>query len=185
MGSPFSPFDAGGGARPNPGGPSPSGSPFGAPGGRPPFGGPPSNSAVGQHSPAAMSSTGSSPFGSSPFGTSESSPFTQPATPSASASTLVTSPTAILAVAIGIALFGLILGAYGWGTILALVGWVLAGPIAIGTMAYFVQQDSVRRTDPNYLIRPNLNLYYIGAAVSAFAGIVVTAVSAALWVGHL
>jgi hypothetical protein len=77
------------------------------------------------------------------------------------------------------------LGVYGWGTVLALVGWVLAGPVTIGTMAYFVQKDAARRADPNYLVHPNMNAYYIGAVASALVGIVVTAVSAALWVGHL
>ena len=72
-----------------------------------------------------------------------------------------------------------------WDSVLALIGWVLAGPVAIGVMAFFVQQDATRRADPNYLVQPNMNVYYFGAALSAVVGIVVTAISAAFWVGHL
>lgn len=82
-------------------------------------------------------------------------------------------------------MIGIVLGALGWNSWLALVGWALAGPMAIGVMAYFVQKDAARRADPNYLIQLNMNVYYVGAALSAVVGILVTAVGAAFWVGHL
>lgn len=87
--------------------------------------------------------------------------------------------------ACGIALVGLVVGIVAWASAAAIVGWVVSGPIAIGTLAAFVLVDTKRRSEPIYAspgwTRP---LYSVAMAVS-IAGIVVGAVGFALWVGRL
>lgn len=90
----------------------------------------------------------------------------------------------ILLVAAAIAVAGIAVGAFGWDHWLAVVGWVLAGPIAIGVMAYFVQTDTKKRAAGTYVAPPNMNLLYVGATAAAVIGILVSAVGAAYWVGH-
>ena len=99
--------------------------------------------------------------------------------------TIVKPPTALLAVAAGVAVIGAVLAAVGWGSWIAGVGWVLAGPVAIGVMALYVAADTKRRAEPVYLRPEWLTMAYAAVAVLAVAGIVVSALSVAFWVGRL
>lgn len=108
-------------------------------------------------------------------------------TPSSAGSplTVVSPPTALLAVAAGVAAVGIVLAAVGWGGPLAVIGWALSGPIAIGVMAFYIATDTRRRAEPVY-VRPDwLTFAYPAVAMLAVSGIVVCAISVAFWVGRL
>lgn len=83
-----------------------------------------------------------------------------------------------------VAIIGIALGVFGWDNWLSVVGWVLAGPIAIGVMAFFVQTDTKKRAAATYVAPPNMSFFYVGATAAAVIGILVSAAGAAYWVGH-
>jgi hypothetical protein len=93
-------------------------------------------------------------------------------------------PIGLLAVAIAFGITGIVLGAVGWDHWLAIVGWVLAGPVAIGVLAFYIARDTAKRALPTYL-RPDVTGALYGAAVLiVVAGVIVSAAGFAIWVGH-
>jgi hypothetical protein len=93
-------------------------------------------------------------------------------------------PVMFLIIAAALALVGIVLGVLGWGSWLAIVGWVFAGPIAIGVLALFVAKDTDKRALPTYLRPDGIGLLYAGVSLLVVAGIIVSALGFAFWVGH-
>ncbi|MFG1929940.1 hypothetical protein ACGFK1_04705 [Mycobacterium sp. NPDC048908] len=112
-------------------------------------------------------------------------PFSPPPSSAGDPLTVVSPPTALLAVAAGVAAIGVVLAAVGWGGPIAVIGWALAGPVAIGVMALYLATDTKRRAEPVYLRPEWLTMAYAAVAVLAVAGIVASALSVAFWVGRL
>jgi hypothetical protein len=93
-------------------------------------------------------------------------------------------PTRLLAAAAGVAVVGGIVGGVACGQGYALIGWALAGPVAIGVLAFFVLTDTKRRTAPTYVQPPGMARLYFGAAAVVAIAIIVSAIGAAYWVGR-
>lgn len=94
-------------------------------------------------------------------------------------------PVSLLAVAAATAVAGIGLGAIGSDSWIALVGWVFAGPLAIGVLAFYVRQDTSRRAMATYLSPTGIGAMYTCVAVLVVIGIIVSALGVAYWVGHL
>lgn len=124
----------------------------------------------------------SHPSGSgAPFGTGKAFPSSDP---SSDVLTPVSPPTALLAVVAATAMAAVAIGVIGWANPLAVLGWVLAGPIAIGVLALFVHEDTKRRAAAIY-VRPDwIKAAYVTVAVVVVAAIIVTALATAFWVGR-
>jgi hypothetical protein len=93
-------------------------------------------------------------------------------------------PTVLLAVAAAGAVVGIVGGAIGWGSWMAAIGWAFAGPIAIGVMALYFAKDTGRQAAPVYARPGWLTWAYLVVGVLAAAGIVVSALGVAFWIGH-
>lgn len=79
---------------------------------------------------------------------------------------------------------GVVVGALFWDEWISVIGWVVAGPLAIGVIAWFTTRDTARQAAPLY-VRPDwLTLGYVGALLLIAAGIVVSTVGFALWMGR-
>lgn len=100
--------------------------------------------------------------------------------------TIARPPSAFIAAAGGLALIGVVLGAvFGGSGPLAVVGWLAAGPLAIGTLSAFTLVDTSRRatsvyTEPSW-VKP---AYWTVLAVAA-VGIILCALRIADWIGRL
>jgi hypothetical protein len=94
-------------------------------------------------------------------------------------------PLALLGLATAIAAAGvLIAGVWGAAVVAAAVGWSLAGPGAIGVLAFYTLVDTRRRTDAVYSA-PSWNGVAYWAVVSVcLIGITVGAWHLALWAGR-
>jgi hypothetical protein len=116
--------------------------------------------------------------------------FGQPAAVAPGATLQTAGPPLIwFAVALGLALLGVIIGVLGavlglgWPT--AVGGWLLAGPIAIGALALYTRVDTRRRTEFIYSAPGwTTTLYWVVLAV-CLVGIAVGAWQIALWAGRL
>lgn len=95
-------------------------------------------------------------------------------------------PLPYLAAAAAISLVALLLAAL-LGAIpgLAIIAWVLAGPIAIGVLAYYLKVDTTERARPIYAAPNWLRPAYIVALVLCGIAVVIAALRIALWVGRL
>ncbi|WP_026927066.1 hypothetical protein [Granulicoccus phenolivorans] len=99
--------------------------------------------------------------------------------------TVTKPPAYLLLIAAGLALVAGVVALLLNNPIVAIVCWVVAGPIAIGVIAYFVIRDTYARSSgvygaPNW-VKP---LYYTAIALCLVC-ILVPAVRIALWVGTL
>ncbi len=99
--------------------------------------------------------------------------------------TVAEPPVTLLAVAAATALIGAVVAIIMWATWIAVIGWVLAGPVAIGVMANFVFKDTERRAEPVYLQPQWMTLAYVGVAVITLVSIFASALSVAYWAGRL
>lgn len=114
------------------------------------------------------------------------SPTASPATSvSAGPLAIAKPPTPVLAVGAAVVVVGAVLAAVCWASWIALIGWALAGPVAIGVLAFYVARDTARRAEPIYLRPDWLTMAYAAVASLAVIGIVVSSLSVALWVGRL
>jgi len=95
-------------------------------------------------------------------------------------------PLPYLGAAAAIALLALLLAA-ALGTVpgLAITAWVLAGPVAIGVLAYFIKADTTQRARPIYAAPGWLRPAYVAALVLCGAAVIVAALRIAFWVGRL
>lgn len=68
---------------------------------------------------------------------------------------------------------------------LAMIGWVLAGPIAIGVLAAFTRVDTHRRTVAVYSAGHWIRTGYWGVLATCLVGVGIAAWQIALWAGRL
>ena len=164
--NPLGPGPTGSGAPQQPG--PQAGGPFGGPA-QNPFGGP----APGP--------------GQAPRGANQPGPFGAPGAPSGSSGESlepVGPPLGILAAAALLAVAGIVVGAVFWGASLSSLGWLLAGPLAIGVLALFTARDTARRTAAVYLRPDWITMAYAVVIVLIAAGVIVGSVGFAMWIGH-
>lgn len=106
----------------------------------------------------------------------------------ATAPLVVTRPPLVLVVvALAFATVGIVLGgvaAHTGSTAPAFAGWLLAGPVAIGTLAWFTHLDTRRRVSSVYSAPTWLSTVYWVVVVPCAVGIGVGAWRIALWAGR-
>jgi hypothetical protein len=73
----------------------------------------------------------------------------------------------------------------GSAPVLAVLGWLLAGPIAIGVLAVFTRMDTHRRTVAVYSAGHWARTGYWAVLVACLVGIGIAAWQIALWAGRL
>ena len=107
------------------------------------------------------------------------------ATASAHSLTVARPPLRFLGLAIVLAAAGAVI-AGGWGTaiVAAGIGWLLAGPVAIGVLAVYTLVDTRRRTDAVYSAPSWIGAAYWTVVVVCLIGIAVGAWELALWAGR-
>lgn len=115
--------------------------------------------------------------------------FAAPATVSGSSALVVAGPpllliaAALIAAALGVVL-GLVAAGAGSSIALAFAGWLLAGPGAIGVLAWFIHVDTRRRLESVYSAPSWLSTAYWVVIATCAAGIGVGAWHIALWAGR-
>ncbi|WP_072804089.1 hypothetical protein [Rhodococcoides yunnanense] len=119
------------------------------------------------------------------FGSPPPSPRALDSQPTSSLS--VAGPPTLYLIASGVLAFiGLIVGAVlGASGPVAVVGWVLAGPVAIGVLSAFTLLDTNRRARPVYTEPTWMKPAYWAVLVIAATGIIVCALRIADWIGRL
>ncbi|MGV7407211.1 hypothetical protein PJJ87_04575 [Mycobacterium kansasii] len=95
-------------------------------------------------------------------------------------------PVALFALALGLAVAGVVIGML-WGTSLpaAFSGWLLAGPVAIGVLAEFTRVDTQRRANAVYSAPRWVATLYWAVLGVCLLGIAVGAWHIAIWAGRL
>lgn len=164
-------------AGPGPVGPGAGFDPWGGQGGPAPAGGDP----AGTLGAAPGSGFGGAADGRDAFG--------QLGAPAAGPLTTAGPPTVWFAVALGVAVLGIVAAigsALGGGIIwLAAAGWLLAGPVAIGALAVYNRVDTRRRTDAIYSAPSWVGTVYWVVLATCLLGIALGAWQIALWAGKL
>lgn len=85
-----------------------------------------------------------------------------------------------------LALLGVVIGVFlGGSGPIAIVGWVAAGPLAIGVLSAFTLVDTSRRASAVYTEAGWVKSAYWGVLVIAAVGIIVCALRIADWIGRL
>ena len=94
-------------------------------------------------------------------------------------------PLSLLGLAIALAAAGAVVAGV-WGGVLAaaVVGWSLAGPAAIGVLAYYTLVDTRRRTDAVYSAPSWTGSAYWVVVTVCMVGIAIGAWHLALWAGR-
>ncbi|KZS80248.1 hypothetical protein [Mycobacterium persicum] len=95
-------------------------------------------------------------------------------------------PVALFALALGLAVAGVVIGVL-WGPSLpaAFAGWLLAGPVAIGVLAEFTRVDTQRRANAVYSAPRWVTILYWAVLGVCLLGIAVGAWHIAIWAGGL
>lgn len=126
------------------------------------------------------------PFGDGDRGDLDGTDWTRSRTVVAESLEIARPPLPYLGAAAAISLVALLL-ASALGAIpgLAITAWVLAGPVAIGVLAYFIRADTAERARPVYAAPTWVRPAYVAALVLCGAAIVVAALRIAFWVGRL
>jgi hypothetical protein len=177
-------------------GPSPGGGAWGPPGGSPPTGPfPPGGSNPGGSHPVGSQLGGYDPGGPAGYDPGGYAPGGYPPNWSPEPvnsegfgdAELIGRPpfvwlVAALVLGLVAAVVAWVFGASMW---VALAMWVLAGPIAIGLLAVFTQQDVQQRAKPIYDAPSWIPVLYWSAVAAAVVGIGVSAWSIADWAGRL
>ena len=99
--------------------------------------------------------------------------------------TLSRPPVFLLFIALAIAVVAAIVAGIFSQPVLAIVCWVLAGPVAIGVLAFFVMRDNAARSVGVYSSPGWVRPFHIATSVVCFVAVIVPAVRIALWVGRL
>ena len=186
MSNPFDFSDFGPPARPaGPGGPA-GASPVGAPspGGFDPWAGQP-------QAPAQQPVGPEDAFGPAPTpGYSATDAFGQSTGMPGGVSLQTAGPPLVwFAVALGLAVVGAIIAIVvfilgsSWGA-LAILGWLLAGPVAIGALAVYTRVDTRRRTEAIYSAPTWTSTLYWVVLGACLVGIALSAWQIALWAGR-
>jgi hypothetical protein len=107
------------------------------------------------------------------------------ATASAQSLTVARPPLRFLGLAIVLAAAGAVIaGVWGSAIVAAGIGWLLAGPVAIGVLAVYTLVDTRRRTDAVYSAPSWIGAAYWTVVVVCLSGIAVGAWELALWAGR-
>jgi hypothetical protein len=94
-------------------------------------------------------------------------------------------PLGLFGLAIVLAVAGaLIAGVWGGAFVAAAVGWSLAGPVAIGVLAFYTLVDTRRRTDAVYSAPSWTGAAYWVVVAACLSGIAIGAWHLALWAGR-
>lgn len=93
-------------------------------------------------------------------------------------------PLFLLGIACGVAVLGVVLAYVATGPLL-LLGWLLAGPIAFGVLAWFVNRDTRQRAFPVYGESALYGPLYWGSIVVAAVAVLASALPLAQWVAKL
>ena len=110
--------------------------------------------------------------------------FGGPAAVPAGALTVAGPPLPLFGAALAVAVVGIILGAVGGAAVpLAFLGWLLAGPTAIGILAWFNAADTRRRLSSVYSAPTWLGSAYWVVMAACGVGIGVAAWQIAWWAG--
>ncbi|OHU86024.1 hypothetical protein [Mycobacterium talmoniae] len=178
---PSNPFDFSdfGGRPPGP----PPGPP---PGVAPPLGAP---APLGAPPPAMPPAGGFDPFAGQPPAPAAAEAFGGPARSATMGSLAVAGPPLqLVAAALAVALVGIIFGVAatvtGSTVVLAFAGWLLAGPAAIGVLAWFNAADTRRRLSSVYSAPTWLSTAYWVVLAACAVGIGIGAWQIALWAGR-
>lgn len=94
-------------------------------------------------------------------------------------------PVVVLVAALVLALAGIGVTAATWGVPLTLLGWFLAGPLAIGVITLYSMIDTARRAAPLYGGAAWTRPAQIVVTVLIVAGVLLSSVSIAMWVGRI
>jgi hypothetical protein len=139
--------------------------------------------------PAAWSGQPTGSGGASPWltpdeGTPDPLSGLQIAGPDSGSLTPVSSPVVWLYASIGSAVVGA-LGAWLFSlSALTILGWLFAGPIAIGLLGFYHKKDTLRRASGLYSEPSYVRTVYVSALVICLAAVLVTAVFVGLWWGR-
>lgn len=106
-------------------------------------------------------------------------------TPGSGSLTLSRPPVFLLFIALAIAVVAAIVAGVFGQPVLAIVCWVLAGPVAIGVLAFFVMRDNAARSVGVYSSPGWVRPFHMVTSVVCFVAVIVPAVRIALWVGRL
>ncbi len=124
--------------------------------------------------PSLLQQTADKPFGASAGETTAPLAVTRP-------------PLALVIVALAFAAVGIALGVvavYTGSAVPAFTGWLLAGPVAIGTLARFTHLDTRRRVSSLYSAPTWLSAVYWVVVAPCAVGIGIGAWQIALWAGR-
>lgn len=164
-------------------GPTPYGQPVGTPQAGPGQG---PDGPTGQPDWSMFPDTASGPFaGAAPAAPSPVTAFGETAAPPRE---LVTAapPIHLLAVAMLLAIAGIVLAlVLGGLPPVAIASWVVAGPVAIGVLAWFMTSDLRARSAAVYAAQTWVRPAYIAVSVLCLVGAMVAAWRIADWVGRL
>jgi hypothetical protein len=153
------------------------------------FGSPRTNGRTTLHPPQAQRNSGFDPFAeASPRQTASFDAFGVGPTgtsPSTQGLALAGPPLSLLGLALTLAAAGAVLAGV-WGSALgaAAVGWLLAGPAAIGVLALYTLVDTRRRTDAVYSAPSWTSATYWAVVAVCLIGIAFGAWYLALWAGR-
>jgi hypothetical protein len=107
------------------------------------------------------------------------------ATESANSLTVARPPLALFGLAIALAAAGAVIaGVWGDALAAACVGWILAGPLAIGLLAIYTLVDTQRRTNAVYSAPSWIGAVYWTVVAMCLTGISISAWHLALWAGR-
>jgi hypothetical protein len=160
---------------------------FGPPRGVP--GSPAGHTTLSSPQPASNLNTGFDPFAGSPprpakshdvFGATATA-----ATEAGASLTVARPPLALFGLAIALAAAGAVIaGVWGGALPAAIVGWLLAGPLAIGILAVYTLVDTRRRTSAVYSAPSWTKAAYWTVVAVCMTGIAIGAWHLALWAGR-
>jgi hypothetical protein len=111
---------------------------------------------------------------------------TTPATADSDSLRLAGPPLSLLGLAVVLAVTGASLaGVWGGGAVITTaIGWSLAGPVAIGVLAFYTLVDTRRRTEAVYSAPNWAATAYWAVVLVCMAGITISAWYLALWAGR-
>lgn len=98
---------------------------------------------------------------------------------------VATPPLPLLGAAMGTALVGALAAWLVPGIVPRVIGWVLAGPVAFGVLALFINRDTAARATGLYTAPAWLTVGYRAAAALSMVAVLLCAVRIADWVGRL
>ncbi len=97
-----------------------------------------------------------------------------------------TGPPWAISLAAGVlGLAGALVAWFGGAVSMAFICWVVAGPVAMGLLAFFIVRDAQARVTGVYTRPGWVDVIYWGAVAATLLGVLVCAYRIAIWVGRL